>query len=345
MNAHIRIVLLGLSLALAGIPAAAQTWSGLGTDSNWSTGANWVGGVPPPSSSTTQLTFPSTGGNSPVVDLPWTVNRLSFQVVYTLSGQPITFAGAAPGIDSAIRVMISNPIVLTGATGFGTLQTMTVAGGISGTGPLLLTSVGGIALVGTSTFTGGTSVASGGVGLSGSMLGPVTISGAGASLGGTNGTVNGPVVVNPGGSIGGTLATGDLTLAGFMNAVISGPAPGQYSSIRVTGTTTLNSATLNLGGTYAPAESDVFILIDNDGTDPVVGTFAGLGEGALITVNGVLRRLSYIGGSGNDVTLGPTAMGLAQNAPTLSEWAIILLSLLMLSIGMTGAARTPRPGP
>ena len=346
MNAHIRCALLGVSLVLAALPAAAQTWSGLGGDNNWSTGANWVGGVAPASGATTQLVFP--GGTprfSPVTDAPWTVNSMNIQVAYTLSGQPITLAGTTPGIQVGFRATVANPIVLTGATVFSVAVGLDLTGGISGTGPLTLVAVGGVGMSGTNTYTGGTTIASGGFGLSGSMLGPVTVNGAGSSLVGTNGTVNGPVVVDSGGTIGGTLATGDLSIAGIMNAVISGPAPGQYSSIRVTGTTILNNATLNLGGTYVPAESDVFILIDNDGTDPIVGTFVGLGEGALITVNGVLRRLSYVGGTGNDVTLGPTAMGLAQNAPTLSEWAIILLSLLMLSIGMAGAARTSRPSP
>jgi hypothetical protein len=59
-----------------------------------------------------------------------------------------------------------------------------------------------------------------------------------------------------------------------------------------------------------------FVLISNDGTDPVTGTFAGLPEGALLSALGpeieesdivvasnVQFRISYKGGDGNDVVL------------------------------------------
>src|SRR5688572_10784771 len=75
--------------------AAAQTWSGFGANDNWSTGANWGGGVAPPSSSTTQLDFPLfSSRRTPFVDMPWTVNRMAVAGNYRLSGQAITFSGA-----------------------------------------------------------------------------------------------------------------------------------------------------------------------------------------------------------------------------------------------------------
>ena len=48
----------------------------------------------------------------------------------------------------------------------------------------------------------------------------------------------------------------------------------------------------------------VMRILNNDGADPVVGTFAGLAEGATITTtNGLLLRITYAGGDGNDVEL------------------------------------------
>jgi hypothetical protein len=48
----------------------------------------------------------------------------------------------------------------------------------------------------------------------------------------------------------------------------------------------------------------VFTIINNDGADAVVGTFAGLAEGSLVTTGGHQFRISYVGGTGaNDVTL------------------------------------------
>ena len=46
-----------------------------------------------------------------------------------------------------------------------------------------------------------------------------------------------------------------------------------------------------------------FMIIQNDGTDPVVGTFAGLAQGATIVQGGMRFRISYDGGTGNDVVL------------------------------------------
>jgi hypothetical protein len=47
----------------------------------------------------------------------------------------------------------------------------------------------------------------------------------------------------------------------------------------------------------------VITLIDNDGTDAVSGTFAGLPQNAVVTAGGARYRISYTGGTGNDVTL------------------------------------------
>jgi hypothetical protein len=46
-----------------------------------------------------------------------------------------------------------------------------------------------------------------------------------------------------------------------------------------------------------------FTLINNDGTDAVVGTFKGLPEGATLTSGGMTFQISYVGGTGNDVVL------------------------------------------
>jgi uncharacterized repeat protein (TIGR01451 family) len=86
---------------------------------------------------------------------------------------------------------------------------------------------------------------------------------------------------------------------------INGSSPGSgYDQINVTGTVTL-SGTLNLAmsGSFVPTQGQVYTLIDNDGADPVSGTFSGLPENTVITINGYQLRLSYAGGTGNDVTL------------------------------------------
>src|SRR5262249_53981787 len=64
--------------------------------------------------------------------------------------------------------------------------------------------------------------------------------------------------------------------------------------------------TSSFGG-FVPAAGDEYIIINNDGTDAVSGTFAGLAEGALVRSNflgsGLKAFITYQGGDGNDVAI------------------------------------------
>jgi len=99
------------------------------------------------------------------------------------------------------------------------------------------------------------------------------------------------------------------------------------------GSVDLASATLALTSTITPASGTVFTIIDNqDNATPIIGTFSGLAEGAVITLNGSTYQISYVGGTGNDVTLqvitlpsrptsvvatsGNTSLGVTWVAPT-----------------------------
>ncbi|MEO8647579.1 MAG: hypothetical protein ABI539_00290 [Acidobacteriota bacterium] len=67
----------------------AQTWTGGGIDDNWSTQANWSGGVPL-SQSTTRLLFPlNASRRAPVVDFyaPWILNRMELYGAYSFMGK------------------------------------------------------------------------------------------------------------------------------------------------------------------------------------------------------------------------------------------------------------------
>ena len=61
---------------------------------------------------------------------------------------------------------------------------------------------------------------------------------------------------------------------------------------------------------FVPAPTDSFIIVDNQGDNPIVETFSDLPEGSLIPVSGGLEvnyfAISYVGGDGNDVVLYPT---------------------------------------
>ena len=134
-----------------------------------------------------------------------------------------------------------------------------------------------------------------------------------------------------------------IALAGTAQFEIQGTAPGtQYDTINVTGTVTLTGATLQLLGAYTPVMGDSFTLIANDAADPVTGTFAGLAEGGTTTFNGVLLRITYVGGTGNDVVLTAVPGALPpQVIPTMSPGALAALVLLLMAMG-GWALRTQR---
>jgi hypothetical protein len=73
--------------------------------------------------------------------------------------------------------------------------------------------------------------------------------------------------------------------------------------------------TVSLKNGFAPAVGSTFIIIANDGVDPIQGTFVSQGEGSTFTVGGTTFSISYQGGDGNDVVLTVVA---AAPAPTPS---------------------------
>jgi hypothetical protein len=84
---------------------------------------------------------------------------------------------------------------------------------------------------------------------------------------------------------------------------INGTTAGSlYDQLIVNGTVSLNG-TLAVNPSFASAGQQTFTIIDNDGADAVTGTFTGLAEGAIFQAGGKTFRISYVGGTGNDVTL------------------------------------------
>jgi hypothetical protein len=83
------------------------------------------------------------------------------------------------------------------------------------------------------------------------------------------------------------------------------------SNFEVTGTVTLNDATLSpsVGRLFATSVGQTFTLINNDGADAVSGTFAGLANGATLHIGGGRHfTINYAGGSNtNDVVLTEVA--------------------------------------
>jgi autotransporter-associated beta strand protein len=197
-----------------------------------------------------------------------------------------------------------------------------------GSAALTKTGTGTLTLSGANTYTGATTVNVGTLAVNGSLVSPVTVQ-SGGTLGGT-GTITNTVTVQSGGTLSpgtspGIIDTGDLTLdsGSTLTIEMNGPTVGtQYDQVNVTGTVDLGGATLNVVLGFIPSGGQVFTIINNDGVDPVMGTFAGLPEGATVTKGGSRFRISYVGGTGNDVTLtlvqSPTFFTLQGNGLCLT---------------------------
>ena len=79
---------------------------------------------------------------------------------------------------------------------------------------------------------------------------------------------------------------------------------------------------------FTPATGTVFTLINNQGSQPVTGTFNGLPNGSIISNNGANFRMSYTGGDGNDVTLTylgvPTTIAISSDSSSATFGQTVL---------------------
>lgn len=122
--------------------------------------------------------------------------------------------------------------------------------------------------------------------------------------GSANGMTFNGGTLSPGASPGIITSEGDFTLAVaatyFVELNNTTPGTG-HDQLVVNGTVSFAGALS--GTTGSPAIGSQFVIILNDGVDPVVGTFAGLAEGAALSISGMPFAITYQGGSGNDVVL------------------------------------------
>ncbi|PKM13834.1 MAG: hypothetical protein CVV15_01780 [Gammaproteobacteria bacterium HGW-Gammaproteobacteria-5] len=218
---------------------------------------------------------------------------------------------------------IDNALALTGVATINAGAAATLSGVISGSGGLTKSGSGSLTLSASNTNLGNTSVAAGTLVVDGSTNSATTV-GTGATLAGS-GTLGGDVTVqnggtlSPGNSGAGTLTVnGNLTLdfGSTLALDINGATAGTgYDRVVVNGVVDVSGATLAITHGYAAGSGDSYTVIVNDAADAVVGTFSGISEGGKFNAagNGTELTTSYIGGSGNDLTLT------APIAPTITS--------------------------
>jgi len=113
-------------------------------------------------------------------------------------------------------------------------------------------------------------------------------------------------IVSPGLSPG--ILSGDNfnanSVGGILEVELNGATVGTgYDQLNIGTTVNLTGVTLSASLNYPSATNDQFIIIANAGTDPVLGTFNDLPQGAKFLASGELLQIDYAGGTGNDVLL------------------------------------------
>lgn len=324
-----RTARLGASLvlcSLAAMPALAITrsWSGQAGNS-WSTAANWnPAGVPAPSDT---LVFPAFSAPRTInVDVPagTSVGPMTFNESYTMTGNSLTLTG-----DVTINKSVSwNANVKFGAplTLYTNSGALTFNGAVDASASMVM--VYNVHFDGTLTGSGNIATASPYVPLwiaaSGNFNGAIVNGGAGGTINPYFGNlpdaavrVDSLVWIGTGATVGdltvSTLRSNWLFLVLHTKSLRFGGGDfnvyydnGQKSLVQVNGAVTLTGGRLVLNTMGHPLEvGQSLTIIDNDGSDPVIGTFDNLPEGGAFYLQsaGGTHKVSYHGGDGNDVVI------------------------------------------
>jgi len=290
---------------------------------------NWVGDVLPASGDT--LVFPgttssffatndSTAGTNYVLEF----TGAGFQI----SGNAISISGTGVSDSSTSSNfnVLATPLILSGPSTISVADTshsLFLLGDLSGSQTLAKTGAGLLSIGAASTYGGPTTISGGTLDIAAPIVSDVILDGgrlAGdASVGAVSSSTGGTVApgVSPG-----ILGTGSLSFdtATTFEVEIDGTSPGVggHDQLAVTGSVSLGDAVLDIQLGFSPADSDAFVIIDNDGTDTVSGSFAGLSEGSIFSAGGSDFAISYQGGDGNDVVVTATNSS-APGAPTASS--------------------------
>ncbi len=320
------------------ITPATAIWTGLGTDTNWTTAANWMGNTPPNPGD--DLNFPTLTTSTPHVSVNNFTAGTSFDSItigsqgYALSGSSVVLSSPSADIITTYGSGASSDAMGTTLTG-GTISlaaggTLDLSGELAGTAGLSLFGGGVLDLLGANTFTGTTTVTSS------TLLADSTIPGAVQNNGGViggNGTVGNVTsvsgTISPGHNPSpGVLTVGSLSLDGSsaFRVVLDGTSPGNgttgYDQLVAGGAVNLGGAALHasIGTAYTPALGDQLTIIQNNSGSPITGTFAGLAEGATVNISGTQFQITYQGGSNHeDVVL--TALTASSSSATTTTVA------------------------
>ena len=357
------VLIIALAL-VAPVAAATYTWTGAGVNNQWSTGANWLGGVAPTGGG--DLVFPATAAQFS------TVNDFAPGTTFTsitFSGSGYTIAGNSLSVIGQVDIGGGGATFLTGTISSGTITIVhgstfeisnegnigscsvvdngvlefygsdgTASGSISGTGSLFVLPSSGYNGV---ILTGDNSNFKGSV-ISDSTNGPALQLGNGGSYGnignantitvtGTNSLVfdmSGNQIFS--GNIEDGVSSGSVMKEGTGTVIMT----GTYS---YTGVTTVNAGELQVSGTYTAGEFTVsggtlggngtvcYVTVANTPSGTLRGGTGSLNAGTL-TIDG---PLTFNGASSAlNVTSDGTHLSSISVSGTLTEPSGMTVNLL-----------------
>ena len=138
------------------------------------------------------------------------------------------------------------------------------------------------------------------------------------------GAGTGNITINAAGGINPKSTTVDLsgntisfTSGNNLNIAIGGTTVNtEYDELNIQGAIDLTGLNLVLSGSYVPVAGNTFTIVNNDGTDAIVGTFNNLAQGATIPNfrgSSLTATISYTGGSdNNDVVITVASAAVAD---------------------------------
>ncbi|WP_420403870.1 DUF4347 domain-containing protein [Nisaea sp.] len=269
-------------------------------------------------------------------DFTGTVNVTAGSLVVDASGADSALAKATFNVTTG-SLQLNSDETIGGLTGSGTVSMpagdltidqsadTTFSGVISGSNGITKSGDGILTLSGDNTYNGafgssgaGTVVADGTLVVAGSLANNNAIL---VQSGGTlalKGTSNGGVNLADGGQLGqagtynGTLEVSGTTTLGVAGGTSStfhidvesdGSGGYRYDALKGNTTFTIADTNLTVVSDGSTSIGDTLTIIDNTSVGAISGTFNNLSEGATLSAGGHTYRISYVGGTGNDVTL------------------------------------------
>ena len=250
---------------------------------------------------------------------------LKGSATFDLNGFDDSIAALTCTASDSVIIPLGSALTV-GADNSSTTCAGVISGNFSDAPFTVLTKIGSgkLTLTAANTYDGEVDVLGGGFEVNGSLIAnPGTAiyvsSGQNASLFGT-GSVGNTVVAGiiHGGSAStpGTLTVDALKFNGVGGMTARINSASIFDRISAASVDLASIPSLSISLNFVPPTGAVFTLIDNLGAGAVTGNFTGLAEGAGLVVNGTTFHISYVGGTGNDVTL--TASGAAAGVAPMA---------------------------